>query len=246
MNPTLESLHTRKSTRAFLPRPIPPEAKEAVLLAALQAPSAGNQQLYTIWDITDQKLKDHLAVSCDRQPFIADAPLVLIFCADAQKWYDGYLAEALAPRLPGAGDLMLAVTDACIAAQNAVVAAWSLGIGSCYIGDVMERCEEHRELLNLPPYVFPAAMLVLGYPTEQQLARKKPSRPALPNIVHENGYRRMAADELTALLGRDTGEKPYHAWLQAFCERKYQSDFAREMTRSVAQYLRSFQDGAES
>ena len=246
MNPILESLATRKSVRAYLDRAIPPEAKRAILEAACQAPTAGCQQLYTILDITDPALKDRLAVTCDNQPFIASAPLVLLFCADAQKWYDGYVAEGLGPRLPGAGDLMLAVTDAAIAAQNAVVAAWSLGIGSCYIGDVMERCEEHRALLSLPPYVFPAAMLVFGYPTEQQLARQKPARAAMTHIVHENGYRRMDAAELAQTLGHDTGAKPYGEWLKAFCQRKYQSDFAREMTRSVERYLAAFRgDQAE-
>lgn len=72
---------------------------------------------------------------------------------------------AAPPRHPSAGDLMLAVEDSSLAAQNAVTAAWSLGIGSCYIGDIMEHCELHRELFQLPPYVFPAVMLVLGYPT---------------------------------------------------------------------------------
>lgn len=246
MNEILESLASRKSVRAYLDKSIPPEAKQAILQAACDAPTAGCQQLYTILDITDQALKDRLAITCDNQPFIATAPLVLIFCADAQRWFDGYMAEGLAPRLPGAGDLLLAATDAVIAAQNAVVAAWSLGIGSCYIGDVMERCEEHRALLNLPPYVFPAAMLVFGYPTEQQLARKKPARAALAHIVHENGYRRMDAAELQKALGRDTGAKPYGEWLKAFCQRKYQSDFAREMTRSVEAYLAAFRgEGAE-
>jgi nitroreductase/FMN reductase (NADPH)/FMN reductase [NAD(P)H] len=245
MNEILESLYSRKSVRVFLPKPIAADDKLAILLAAVQAPSAGNQQLYTILDITDQKRKDALALTCDNQPFIASAPLVLVFCADAQKWFDSYQAEGLAPRLPGTGDLMLSVTDACIAAQNAAVAAWSMGIGSCYIGDVMERCEQHRALLNLPLYVFPAAMLVFGYPTEQQLARKKPSRPTLEHIVHENGYRHMDAAELAATFGRDAGEKPYREWLRAFCERKYNSDFAREMSRSVDAYLAAFQEKAQ-
>lgn len=57
---------------------------------------------------------------------------------------------------------MLAVTDTVIAAQNAVVAAESLGIGSCYIGDIMENCEEHRRLLQLPDYVFPGSYAGIG------------------------------------------------------------------------------------
>ena len=173
-NRIIQSLHDRKSVRVFEDRRIGEEEKRAILEAAMQAPTAGNQQLYTILDITDAGLKQRLSVTCDNQPFIAQAPMVLVFCADVQKWYDLFIEGGADPRRPGPGDLMLAVSDACIAAQNAVTAAWSLGIGSCYIGDIMERCEEHRQMLNLPPYVFPAAMLVFGYPVQQQKDRKKP------------------------------------------------------------------------
>ena len=82
MNEVLQQLHTRKSVRVYEDRPVAPEVKQAILEAAIQAPSAGNMALYTILDITDQAIKDKLAVSCDNQPFIATAPLVLIFCAD--------------------------------------------------------------------------------------------------------------------------------------------------------------------
>lgn len=206
----------------------------------MNAPTAGNQQLYTILDITDPALKARLAETCDHQPFIAKAPLVLVFCADCQKWYDAFLAGGCAPRLPGAGDLLLAVDDSLIAAQNAVTAAWSLGIGSCYIGDVMERCEEHRELLGLTEYVFPAAMVAFGYPTGQQGARKKPERCALEHIVHENRYRRMEGAELREMFAPKAGARSYEEWLAAFCKRKYNSDFSREMTRSVETYLAAF------
>ena len=240
MNPILESLHTRKSVRVFTEQPISPEAREQILLAAAQAPTAGNQQLYTILDITDPALKASLAETCDHQPFIAAAPLVLIFLADAQKWYDAYRAQGLAARAPGVGDLLLAVSDATVAAQNAVTAAWSLGIGSCYIGDIMENAEAHRRLLRLPPYVFPAAMAVFGYPTAQQQSRTKPQRVALSHIVHENAYRRMDAAELAEMLAPHAGDRPMADWLSAFWQRKYESDFAMEMTRSVAEYLDSF------
>ena len=129
-NPILQSLFDRKSVRVYEEKPIPAEMKQAILEAAAQAPSAGCQQLYTILDITDPALKEALAESCDHQPFIAKAPLVLVFCADCKKWYDAYLEAGCTPRAPGVGDLMLAVTDAAIAAQNAVVAAESFGIGS--------------------------------------------------------------------------------------------------------------------
>lgn len=241
MNEVIKQLYARKSVRVFTEQPIDEAAKAAILRAATEAPTAGNQQLYTIIDVTDKALKEKLAISCDNQPFIATAPLVLIFCADCQKWYDAFLDAGCAPRKVGVGDLMLAVSDTNIAAQNAVTAAESLGIGSCYIGDIMENCEVHREMLSLPEYVFPAAMLVFGYPTEQQKTREKPKRAEMKHIVHENGYRRMNGEELRELFGAKPLGKEYTAWMQAFCNRKYNSDFSKEMTRSVAEYLKKFE-----
>ena len=82
---------------------------------------------------------------------------------------------------------------------------------------------------------------MFGYRTEGQLARKKPMRCALEHIVHENGYRRMGADELRQMLARDRDASSYDEWIKAFCDRKYNCDFAREMTRSVAEYLKDFE-----
>lgn len=240
MNEIMESLYQRKSMRAYEDREIPEEMKKLILKAASQAPTAGCQQLYTILDITDQKLKEALSESCDHQPFIAKAPMVLIFCADYQKWVDTFTEAGAQPRRPGAGDLMLAVCDAVIAAQNAVVAAQSLGIGSCYIGDIMEQCELHREMLKLPEYVFPAAMVVFGYPTQQQRERKKPERCRLEDIVQENAYRRREGSELRRMFEKETKNRSFEEWAQAFCNRKYNSAFSREMTRSVEEYLKSW------
>lgn len=209
------------------------------------APTAGNQQLYTIIRVTDPTLLNHLVDSCDHQPFIAKGKLVLVFCADCLKWYDAFVSAGCAPRKPGPGDLLLAVDDALIAAQNAVVAAESLGIGSCYIGDVMENIETQRDILELPDYVFPAALLVFGYPTEQQKERKKPTRLDMKHIVHENRYQRMDAEQLKDMLKKNAPEGQYSEWIAAFCKRKYNSDFAREMSRSVGEYLKQYSTGED-
>ena len=241
MNETIRQLHARKSVRVYTDREITAEEKRAILEAAVQAPTAGNQQLYTILDITDQALKEALVKTCDDQPMIAEAKLVLIFCADCKKWYDAYVATDCNPRKPGVGDLLLAVCDAVIAAQNAVTAAESLGIGSCYIGDVMENCEQQRELLGLPEYVMPVGMVIFGYPTEQQIRRIKPERVAMEYIVHENGYKPMDDKKLEEMWTPRSGLKGYTEWMRAFCNRKYNSDFSKEMTRSVAAYLKMFE-----
>ena len=237
MNNIIQSLLSRKSVRVFEERAITPEEKKAILISAMEAPTAGNQQLYTILDITDQNLKDQLAESCDHQPFIAKAPLVLIFCADKLKWLDAYIEAGAEPRQPGVGDLLLAIEDAMIAAQNAVVAAESLGIGSCYIGDILEKKEFHQQLLNLPRYVVPIGMLVFGYPTQQQKERVKPRRFALTDVVQENTYRRPTGEELRKMYAHRVGEQGFDKWIQAFCNRKYNSDFSKEMSRSAQAYV---------
>ena len=135
---------------------------------------------------------------------------------------------------------MLAVTDTAIAAQNAVVAAESFGIGSCYIGDIMENFEEQRKLLQLPEYVFPAVMIVFGWPTKQQMKRKKPERCEQKHIVHENTYRNMEGDELREMFAYKCKNSTYEEWCSAFCNRKYNSDFSKEMSKSVKEYLEQF------
>ncbi len=242
MNEVLRQLHDRKSVRAFEDRPIGPEVKQAILEAAIQAPSAGNMALYTILDITDPEKKAALAESCDHQPFIATAPMVLVFCADYRRWYDVFRSVVEEVRKPAMGDLFLAQADTLIAAQNAVVAAHSLGLGSCYIGDITENFEYHQKLLNLPQYVVPAAMLVLGYPTAQQLSRPKPPRHAVEDLVHENGYHLETSAKMAEMLSRQQGKdgEALADWLRRFCARKWNSDFSVEMSRSCAEMVQDW------
>ncbi len=185
MNPVMDVLLSRKSVRAYEDRPIPEEVRAELLHAAMRAPTAGAMMLYSIIDVREQRAKDILARTCDNQPFIATAPLVLLFLADYQRWFDYFLVSGVeewcerrgeAMRTPEEGDLMLACCDALIAAQSAVIAAESLGLGSCYIGDIMENCEAHRELFDLPAYTFPIALVCFGYPTEQQKRRPLTAR----------------------------------------------------------------------
>ena len=243
MNSAIDALLQRKSIRVYEDRPIPSEAKQAILDAALQAPTAGNMTLYTILDITDPELKARLSVTCDNQPFIARAPMVLIFCADYHRWYQLFQQHVSDVRPPAEGDLLLAYADALIAAQNAVVAAESLGIGSCYIGDITENYEIHRELLHLPDHVAPACMLCFGYPTRQQQERPKPPRFAASDIVHENGYRPEKAVQMERMLmereGKQTPED-FSDWVRRFCERKWNSAFSVEMSRSCREMILSW------
>lgn len=245
MNEILRQIKERKSVRVYEDRQIEATLKKEIINAAFEAPTAGAMMLYSILDITDEALKEKLAVECDNQPFIAKAPLVLIFLADYQRWYDTFDSQDCNPRKPGEGDILLAYADAVIAAQNTVVAAESLGIGSCYIGDIIENCETVRELLELPDYVLPAAMVVYGYPTEAQKNRKKPLRFEEKYLVYENKYRRLNKDEHLEMQNERNKKagfpnKNISEDIKALCNRKYMSDFSLEMNRSASQYLKKF------
>jgi len=243
MNEIIKSIFSRKSTRQYEARPISQEDKKLILEAALQAPTAGNQNLYTILDITDKELKHELSIYCDNQPFIARAPMALVFLADCRRWYDSYQLAGLSARPPEEGDLLLSAADAVIAAQNTVVAAESLGIGSCYIGDILEQEEKVRKALALDEYVFPAAFVVYGYPAQSQKDRVKPERPPLSFIVQENHYRRMGKEEHQQMFlekGDIKNIEEFDDYIKKFYARKYNSDFAREMNRCAKRYLKHF------
>lgn len=261
MNETIKLLYERKSVRAYEDKPISTEVKEEIIKSAMRAPTAGNMMLYSIIDITDQAIKDRLAVTCDNQPFIAKAPLVLMFFADYQRWYDYYKVCGLTDtmeisendiRRPEEGDLMLACSDALIAAQNAVVAAEALGLGSCYIGDILENYEIHRELLNLPDYVFPIAMVVFGYPTEQQKERQQPERYDRKFIVFENQYKQLNKAEFEEMYARThermksfNNGKLEKSFGEVMYSKKYTADFTKEMNRSVREILKNWQHKTE-
>ena len=245
MNHVIKQIKGRKSVRVFEEKEIDPAIKDEIINAALEAPTAGCMMLYSILDITDGELKSKLAVACDNQPFIAKAPLVLIFLADYQRWYDTFELNDCNPRKPGEGDILLACADAIIAAQNTVVAAESFGIGSCYIGDILENYETITELLNLPDYVIPATMLVFGYPTQQQKNRIKPIRFEKEYLVFENKYHRLTKEEHEQMhnIKNDktkNNNKSVAESIKALCNRKYMSDFSLEMTRSASEYLKKF------
>jgi len=258
MNAVIDTLLKRKSIRAYQQKEIDAEVKAEILQATLRAPTAGNMMLYSIVDVTDQAIKDRLAKTCDNQPFIAKAPLLWLFLADYQRWQDYFVASGVervceennqSMRKPSEGDLFLACSDALIAAQTAVIAAESFGIGSCYIGDIMEQFETHRELFNLPRYTFPICLVCFGYPTEQQINREPSSRFDEKFIFFENRYRRLENPEFEEMFsqrhaqmfnGREGFDGSRNVG-QVIYRRKFNAEFSLEMTRSVRAMLREWE-----
>jgi FMN reductase (NADPH) len=201
-NETIQLMRQRMSLRTYSPEPIRPEHLEAITSSTMRAPTAGNMMLYSVVQVEDQAKKNRLAETCNHA-FIAVAPLVLLFLADMQRIYDFYevfdvpeycRASDRPFQTPQLSNLMMSCCDALIAAQTSVLAAESLGIGSCYIGDVMGRCEEHREMFQLPRWTFPIALVCYGYYPED-MERKLNTRFDRQFIWFRDTYKRLSREQ---------------------------------------------------
>lgn len=263
MKDTLTVIHNRRSIRAYADRPISEDDVAALKEATLRAPSAGNMLYYSVIEAKDQQVKDKLAVYCDNQPMIAKAPLVWVFLADTQKWVNyfkeggsvarGERENTATWRKPGLGDMHLCMQDAIIAAQTAVLAAETMGIGSCYIGDIIEHYEEVRDLLDLKQYTIPACMVIFGYPKnpDNKIALKK--RCPASSVFMTDRYTEPHLPELRQAYGELENDLRLHNRLpfdnagsiaDFYYFRKYASDFMEEMNRSTKVFMERW-DGPE-
>ena len=258
-NETLQLIEHRSSTRAFArtedgrPLPVTDAQRAAVIRAASRAPTGGAMMMYSIIDIRKPETLDRLAVLCDNQPMIAHAPWALVFVVDYAKWidlfdYTGCFEESFAEktgkqprRNPGLGEFAIAAQDTVAAAQNAVIAAEAVGLGSCYIGDIIENAEEIAALLELPEHTIPLSMLILGTPAKERPATPHP----VENLVMSERYR--PADQATMdaqIAEMDAMFRPHAteagARARDIYTRKHTSAFMLEMGRSMARWFENW------
>lgn len=255
MNDTLKLIENRISLRKYDKRDIDDSVLNKILKSMMRAPTAGNMMMYSVIVIKDKKTKEILSKTCDNQPFIAKAPVLMLFVADLEKWNRYYkiskVEEFEKKRNgkyfePTTADLFLGINDALIAAQTAVIAAESLGIGSCYIGDILENYEIHRELLDLPKYVFPITLLTFGY-YEEDYKRKITDRFGMEYIVFDEKYKNMNDDKIKEMFcGKEklfNEKNSYGAenFGQMFYARKNGAEFFKEMKRSIEEMLKNWE-----
>lgn len=203
-NETLRVLMERASCRAFQDRKIEPEVLEKVLAAGMQAPTGGNLQPYSIIKVEDEAKRARISELCGGQPFIAKAPIDLIFCIDMhrlERWAD--LEAAPFTARFAFRHFWIALQDTMCCAQNLCTAADGMGLGSVYVGSVLECFRELIDMLRLPRGVFPVVLLSLGYPVKYP--NHTPRLPA-PAVVHDEFYHDPSDEELLAAFHDKYGE----------------------------------------
>ncbi|HUT21226.1 MAG TPA: nitroreductase family protein [Anaerolineae bacterium] len=187
-NETIQLLYERASCRSFADTPIAADVLETILEAGLHAPSGGNLQPFSIIQIEDAGTRKVLAERCE-QSFVGRAPALLLFCLDLhrlRRWAELQVAPFSADH--SFRHFWIAFQDTIICAQNTCTAADAMGLGSVYIGTVLEFFAELRQMLSLPQGVFPVVLLCLGYPRHAAQPRRKLS---VDVIVHKEAYHEL-------------------------------------------------------
>jgi nitroreductase len=187
-NDTIERLLSHRSVRAYRTEPLPDRIEPTLVAAAQSAASSSNLQLWSVVAVRDAERRKRLAELAGGQQHIIDAPLILVWVADLAR------AQAIAGRegRPVEGftyleSFLVASVDAALAAQNAVIAAESLGLGTVYIGALRNRPEEVADTLGLPSNAAALFGLVVGWPDEERPAAVKPRLPQAA-VLHRETY----------------------------------------------------------
>ena len=194
-NDVLETLLSHRSVRAFTPGSLPAGSLELALKAAQSAPSSSNLQTWSVVAVEDEGRKDRLATLAGNQHFIRQAPLFLVWLADLSRIQ--HLADERQLKLEGLDyleTLFLGIIDAALAAQNAVVALESLGLGAVYVGAIRNRPEAVAAELGLPPKAFAVFGMAVGHPDPAVPTGIKPRLPAA-SVLHREQYSPAAHSE---------------------------------------------------
>ncbi len=183
MTPTIELICGHRSIRHFTDEPISEAQREAIINSARATSSSSFLQCSSIIRITDKALREELVTLTGGQKHVAQAAEFWVFCAD----FNRHLQICPDAQLGLAEQLLLGVVDTAMMAQNALIAAESLGLGGVYIGGLRNNIEAVTKLLKLPQHVLPLFGLCLGWPADNP--DLKPRLPA-SILVHENSYNR--------------------------------------------------------
>ena len=193
---TIEVIKNHRSIRKYKTTPIAEKELNSVLECAIRASTTGNMQLYSIIVTQDEEKKRQLAPLHFNQLMVTQAPVLLTFCADFNRFNKWCGLNNANPAYDNFLSFMTATIDALLAAQNACIAAESLGLGICYLGTTLYHSEKIMEVLKLPKGVIPITAITLGYPSEMpELTDRLPSKA----IIHYEEYVNFSSEEIIQL-----------------------------------------------
>ncbi|QLE54389.1 NADPH-dependent oxidoreductase [Nostoc sp. TCL26-01] len=201
-NETISNLLSHRSIRAYLSDTLPANTLETLIAAAQSASTSSNLQTWSVVAVEDTTRKEKLSQLANNQAHIRQCPLFLVWLADLARLT--YIAENQGLPYEGLNYLEMFLTatiDAALAAQNAVVAAESLGLGTVYIGALRNHPEAVAEVLNLPPHVVAVFGLCVGYADSSVNVEVKPRLPQAA-VLHRETYQLDKQDQEIAVYNQ--------------------------------------------
>ncbi|MDJ0387740.1 nitroreductase family protein [Roseomonas sp. E05] len=198
-NDVIAALMAHRSVRAYRSDPLPEGTLETLVAAAQSAATSSNMQTWSVVAVTDPARKAVFAEVANNQRHIIQCPLFLVWLADLSR--NARLAEAegtTLEALPYFETFLVAALDAALAAQNATVAAESLGLSTVYIGALRNDVRRVAAELALPPGVVGVFGLCVGYADPAARAEVKPRLPQ-GAILHREQYDAGAETEMRGL-----------------------------------------------
>ena len=162
MNETIRLLKNHKSIRKYKDQPIETQKLKAIIECAQSASTSSFIQAYTIINVVDMDNRKNIAHLAGDQNYVEQCPLFLVFCADLNRSKTSCEINDKTMANANTETFILATVDSSLAAQNALIAAESLGLGGVYIGGIRNNPEEICKILNIPSGVYPVFGICIG------------------------------------------------------------------------------------
>lgn len=236
MNVFIEQLKQHRSIRKYKPDPLTEQQLLAIVQSAQAASTSSNVQAYSVIAVSDPEKKRKLAGLAANQAYIEECPVFLVWCADLNRLHYAASLEK-ETRVPDSTEIfIIATVDTALAAQNAVIAVESLGLGIVYIGGIRDNPADVSRLLELPKYVYPVFGMCVGYPDQEPT-----SRPRLPveTVLHRDRY---SADSFADGIERYNCELRQFALTRAGGKRDttYSKEMANRLGVRKRDHMRAF------
>ncbi|MCD4709352.1 MAG: nitroreductase family protein [Bacteroidales bacterium] len=218
-----DTLLNHRSIRKYKQDPIPDTILQYILEAGTRASTTGNMQLYSIIVTTDKEIKEELLPCHFNQPMVTQAPVVLTFCADFNRFNRWCKLRKAEPGYDNFLSFFTAAIDALLVAQNVCVAAEDAGLGICYLGTTTYMAGKIIDILDLPRGVVPVTTVTVGYPDEMpELTDRLP----LEAVVHREKYHEYDESD----IDRHYKEKELMATYQTFIKEHDKETLAQVFT----------------
>lgn len=239
-----DTILNHRSIRKYKTDPIPGPIMDYILEAGTRASTTGNMQVYSMVVTTEQEIKDELAPCHFGQGMVKEAPVVITFCADFNRFNQWCELNKAVPGYDNFLSFMTAAIDALLVAQNVAIAAEDAGLGICYLGTTTYMAGKIIDILDLPKGVVPVTTLTVGYPDEQpELSDRLP----LEAVVHREKYSEYSPESIKKLYHEKELITTYQEFVkenkketlaQVFTDIRYKKDDNILFSKSLLEVLK--------